>query len=162
MSIAASNVAPDFAQRRRIVAEDLRRLADPVVIFEHAGVDSDAQKFFVYTVAGWLDGANIATMQGGATVAGEVIVIHADDRATADDMAAAGLGDTINALDSEEKLYQEAHAAHARLASIGAVERINQATKPAADMSDAFVEDAAKIRPLIGDDVILTTGRAPQ
>ena len=33
-----------------------------------------------------------------------------------------------------------------------------QAAKPDADKSDAFVADQAAIRPLIGDDIVLTVG----
>jgi hypothetical protein len=157
--IAAANVAPTFHHRQRLVAEDLRRLADPCVIFEHTALDSDGDRFYVYTVGGWLDGKKIGDFQGGCTVAGEVIIIHARNREEADYLAADGLGQTINALDREDELYMEAHAAQARLASVGPIERIDQATKPLSDMSDRFVEDVAKIRPLIGDDIILTTGK---
>lgn len=159
MTIAAANVAPSFHLRRRLVAEDLRRLDEPCVVFEYRSLDSDGQPFYVYTVGGLLDGQKIGDFQGGCTVAGEVIVIHAKSRDDADAMAALGLGDTINALDEEEALYIEAHAAQARLASVGPIERIDQATKPLSDMSDRFVSDVEKIRPLVGDDVILTTGR---
>lgn len=157
--IAASNVAPAFHHRQRLVAEDLRRLSDPCVIFEHQGVDSDGERFYVYTIGGWLDGRKLGDFQGGCTVAGEVILINAKSREDADAMASLGLGDTINALDSEEQLYQEASAAQARLASVGPIERLDQAMKPLPDMSDAFVDDVNKIRPLVGDDVLLTTGR---
>ncbi len=157
--IAAANVAPSFHNRQRLVAEDLRHLSDPCVIFEHEGVDDDGVRFFVYTVGGWLNGRPVGTVEGGCTVGGEVIVIHAKDRDEADTIASMGLGDTINALDSEEAMYQEAHAAQARLASVGAMERLDQSMKPLSDMSDRFVEDVQKIRPLIGDDVILTTNK---
>lgn len=157
--ISAANVAPSFHHRQRLVAEDLRRLSDPCVIFEHAGSDSDNEPFYVYTVGGWLDGQKLGDFQGGATVAGEVIVIHAKNRDDADAMAADGLGQTINALDDEERLYQEAHAAQARLASVGPIERIDQALKPTSDLSDRFIDDVNKIRPLIGDDIVLTTGK---
>lgn len=157
--IAAANVAPTFHHRQRLVAEDLRRLQEPCVVFEHEGLDSDSARFFVYTVGGYLDGQPIGGREGGATIAGEVIVIAADKREDADEMASLGLGDTISALDEEEALYIEAHAAQARLASVGALERMNQALKPPSDVSDAFVEDVAKTRPLVGDDLILTTGR---
>jgi aspartate 1-decarboxylase len=77
MSIAAENIAPAFHTRRSINAADLKRLQDPAVIFEGERADSDGERFYTYTVAGWLDGQNIASMQGGATVGGDVIVIHA-------------------------------------------------------------------------------------
>lgn len=160
MSIAAANIAPDFTHRRRLVAEDLRHLQEPAVIFEHDGIDDDGERYFVYTVAGWLDGKNVASIQGGATVGGEVILINATNRADADAMACLGLNDTIDALHGEEALYQEAHAAQARLATVGIVDRLTLATAKPSDKSDAFVEDAAKIRILAGDDIILTTGRA--
>lgn len=159
MSISSSNCAPALHHRQRIVAEDLRRISDPCVIFEHEARDSDGELFFVYTIGGWLDGKKLGDFQGGCTVAGEAIFIHAKTRAEADYIASMGLGDTINALDREEDLYQEAHAAQARLASVGPIERMDQALKKPADMSDAFVDDTAKIRPLAGDDIILTTGR---
>lgn len=157
--IAAANTAPTFHNRQRLVAEDLRRLNEPCVIFEHEGLDSDNARFFVYTVGGILDGKPIGGIEGGATIGGEVILIAADKREDADAMASLGLGDTINALDQEEALYIEAHAAQLRLSSVGALERLDQALKPPSDVSDAFVEDIAKVRPLVGDDVILTTGR---
>lgn len=134
-------------------------MSDPCVVFEHEGLDSNGDRFFVYTVGGVLNGQPIGGRDGGATIAGEVIVIAADKREDADAMAADGLGTTINALDQEEELYIEAHAAQARLASVGALERLDQATKPASDLSDRFVSDLEKIRPLVGDDVLLTTGR---
>lgn len=156
MSINTANVIPDFAARRQLHAQDLRRLQEPAVIFEHHGIDSDGAHFFIYTVAGWLDGLNVATIQGGATVGGDVIVIHADDRASADDMAGMGLQDTINALNNEEAAMLDALAAKARLESVGAIDRMDLAIRP--DKPDAFVEDVNKIRPLIGDDIILAGG----
>jgi hypothetical protein len=159
MSIAAANVAPDFSFRRKLVAEDLRRLQEPAVIFEHDGVDDEGERFFVYTVAGWLDGVNVATRDGGCTVGGEVILIAATSREDADAIACIGLHDTIVALDSEEKLYQEAHAAQARLATIGVIDRMTLAQAKPSDKSTAFVEDADKLRILAGDDIVLTAGR---
>jgi hypothetical protein len=156
MHIQSANVAPDFSARRQLHAQDLRRLVEPAVIFEHHGIDSDEAHFYVYTVAGWLDGENIATIQGGATIGGDVIVIHADDRDTADFIAGMGLQDTINALENEEAATLDALAAKARLESVGAVERLDLSTR--SDKPDAFVEDIDKIRPLIGDDIILAGG----
>lgn len=153
---AAANMVPDFAHRPRLVAEDLRRLENPVVLFEHKGQDSDGVDFYLYTVGGWLDGQRIPD---GATVGGEVILIHARDRAEADALASMGLLDTISALDAEESMYQEAHAAMARLKSIGRMERLEQTLKPDSDKSDAFIDDISKVRPLAGDDVILTVGQ---
>lgn len=158
MNIAAANVAPDFSHRQRLVADDLMRLAEPCVLFEHKGVDSDGFDFYLYTVAGYLDGQRLLD---GCTVGGEVIVIHAHDREEADFIASRGLEDTINALHAEAAAYIDAHAALARLSTVGAKDRIELATKPDADKSDAFVRDQALIRPLIGDDIVLTTGGGP-
>lgn len=152
---AAVNMVPDFAHRPRLVANDLRRLEEPCVLFEHKGQDSDGVDFYLYTVGGWLDGKRIPD---GATVGGEVILIHARDRAEADALASMGLMDTIRALDAEEGMYQEANAAMARLSAIGAKARLEQTLKADADKSDAFMEDISKVRPLAGDDVILTVG----
>lgn len=152
----SSLIAPDFSWRRRLVAEDLRRLQDPVVLFEHRGTDSDGAEFWVYTVAGWLDGE---PLKDGCTVGGEVIIVKADTREDADALASLGLHDTILALDAEEAAYQEAHAALARLGSVSPVERLEQAIKPDSDKSDAFVEDISKVRPLVGDDLVLAVGQ---
>lgn len=153
---AAANIAPDFSHRPRLVADDLRRLEDPCVLFEAKCQDSDGVDFYLYTVGGWLDGKRLPD---GATIGGEVMLIHARDRAEADALASMGLMDTISLLNTEEHMYQEAHAAMARLSAIGAKARLDQTLKPAADKSDAFVEDMAKVRPLGGDDVILTVGQ---
>lgn len=153
--IEAAATFPAFHLRQKLVADDLRRLQEPCVLFEHAWRDSDGAKCWAYTVAGWLDGHRLAD---GCTVAGEVIIVHARDRKEADYLASLGLQDTIDALNREEELYVEARAAQYRLASVGAADRISLATKPDADKSDAFVEDVDKIRPLIGDDLVLTVG----
>lgn len=155
MSIAAQNTAPVFHNRRSLVADDLRRLQEPCVLFEHHGIDSDGVQFWAYTVAGYLDGVRLAD---GCTVAGEVILINADNRSDADAMASLGLLDTIVALDAEASLYLDAQAALARLSTIGASDRIDLATRAPADKSDAFESDSAAIRPLIGDDIVLTVG----
>jgi len=157
MSIAAANVAPNFLLRPSITAEELKRLQDPVALFEYDGRDSDGAPYFVYTVAGWLDGMNIATFQGGATVGGQVIIINADTREQADFLAADGLGATLNALDKDEQNTRDAHKALERLSSVGEQERLNQAIRP--DKNESFVDDAESIQKLRGDDVILTAGR---
>lgn len=157
MSYAAANIAPNFLLRPSITAEELRRLQEPVALYEFDGKDSDGALYFVYTVAGWLDGVNIATAQGGATVGGQVIVINADSREQADFLAADGLGTTLNALDQDEKHTEEAHKALGRLRSVGEQERLNQAIRP--DKNESFVEDADRIQKLRGDDIILTAGR---
>lgn len=153
MTLAAANIAPTFHHRQQLVTDDLMRLQQPCVIFEHHGTDSDGVDFYVYTVGGWLDGV---PLQDGCTVKGEVILIHASSRDEADMIASLGLEDTINALHGEAKAYIDAHAALARLQSVSPVERLDLATKKASDKSDAFEADSAAIRPLIGDDVMLT------
>lgn len=150
---------PAFHLRRSIQAEDLLRLEEPAVIFEGTHTDSDGQVAYLYTVAGWLDGQNIATIQGGATLHGEVILIHADSRAEADAIAGYGLEDTINAMKAEKARHLDALAAQARLATVGKIDRMDLALKPLAERSDRFAEDMAKIRPLIGDDIVLAAGR---
>lgn len=159
--IEAANVVVDLSGRRSLTIDELKRLQEPAAIFEYEGRDSDGVPHYVYTVAGWLDGRNVATMQGGCLVGGDAMVIHADSRAHADYLAADGLGTTLNALDGEDERYIEAQAALARLATVGVVDRVNLATKPDADKSDAFVSDVDAIRPLIGDDIILATGGKP-
>lgn len=156
MSIAAENVTPDFYSRRQIHAQDLLRLQEPAVIFEHHGIDTDEAHFWVYTVAGWIDGENIATIQGGATIGGDVIVIHAENREDADAMAGLGLQDTIDALQREESVILDGLAAKARLETVGLLDRLDMATRP--DKNQDFVDDIDKLRPLIGDDIILATG----
>ena len=157
--LSAANVLPDFSQRQNLKAEDLRHLDEPCVLFEHHGVDSDGEDFFVFTVAGILNGQRLAD---GCRVGGEVIVINGvSDKQSASDMAAMGLHDTILALDAEESAYQEASAALARIGSVGELERMDLATRADADKSEAFESDMAKIRPLVGDDIVLTTGGAP-
>lgn len=156
MSIAASNVAPAFHTRRQIAAADLKRLQEPAVIFEHEWRDADGELCFAYTVAGWLDGQNIASMQGGCTVGGDVIIIHAADRATADLMAGLGLQDTIDALNREEEAEIDALAARARLESVNPIRRLELAT--ATEKNPEYVADTEAIRRLRGDDIVLAAG----
>lgn len=153
--LQASNLAPNFAFRRNLVADDLRRLHEPCVIFEHQSTDSDGIDAYWYTVGGILDGE---VLPDGCTVAGEVALVHADSRADADAIAVLGLHDTIIALDGEAAMYIDAHAALARLQSVGAQTRIELAMKPASERSDQLMADQAAIRPLIGDDIVLTVG----
>lgn len=155
MTISAANTVPVFHHRQQLVTDDLMRLQQPCVIFEHHGTDSDGVDFYVYTVGGWLDGA---PLQDGCTVRGEVILVNASSRDEADLMAGMGLEDTINALHGEAQAYIDAHAALARLQSVSPLERLDLATKPDSDRSEAFEADTAAIRPLIGDDVMLTVG----
>lgn len=154
--IAAANVVPAFHHRRQLVAEDLRRLQEPCVLFEYEGRDSDGALFFAYTVAGVLDGVRL---EDGCTVAGEVMLVHADNRQEADDIASMGLMDTMTALDGENERYLDAQVALARLQSVSPLVRVEQALKPDSDKSDAFIADIDAIRPLIGDDIVLAAGR---
>ena len=158
MSIAAANTAPAFWLRQKLAADDLRRLVEPCVIFEHEWFDSDGEHCWAYTVGGVLDGLPVGDHQGGCTVGGEVIIVHADDRGAADAIASLGLMDTINALDGETAAVIEAAAARARLDAVGPVRRLDLATASPADTSDEFVADAAAIRKLRGDDILLTVG----
>lgn len=157
MNISAANVAPNFLLRRSITAQELQELQEPAVIFEHVGTDSDGDLYFVYTVAGWLHGVNIATEQGGCTVGGQVIIINARNREEADIMAADGLGITINGMDEEDRQIDQARAALSRLRTVGAVERIRQAARQ--DKNEQFVADSSAIEKLRGDDVVLAAGR---
>lgn len=154
---AAADLLPNFLDRPRIVANDLRRVQDPCVVLEHEWLDTDGERCFAFTVGGWLDGRPLGDMRGGCTVGGEVAVVHADSAAEAKVLAAIGLQDTIDALGREEDAYIQAHAALARLQSVGPVRRTELATAPAADKSDAFEADAKLIRPLRGDDILLTS-----
>jgi len=150
--------AREINSRRSLAIEDLLRLDEPAVIFETSGLDSDGVPFWVYTVAGWLDGENVATIKGGCTIGGQAILVNARSRAEADFLAGSGLEDSINALRVEETKYLDALAALARLDSVGAAERLEQSIKRGADRSDAFVADTEAIRCLRGDDVLLSAG----
>lgn len=154
--IAAANCVPAFHTRRSIAADDLKRLQEPAVIFEGERTDSDGAVAFLYTVAGWLDGQNIASMQGGCTVGGEVIVIHARYRSEADMIAGLGLADTIDALNREEERHIDALVAQARLASVSPIRRVELAT--AKDKNPDYVADSEAIRSLRGDDIVLAAG----
>jgi hypothetical protein len=158
--IEAATVHPHYGARQRITADDLRRVSEPCVIFEHAWLDSDNAKCWAYTVGGWLDGKPLGGLQGGVTIGGDVLIVHADSRTEADAVAALILRDTIDSLDNEEDAFIEAHAALARLSSVGAKERMDMASATPANTSDAFVADTQAIRKLRGDDILLTTGGA--
>lgn len=160
--LAAADLAPNFLDRPRIDASDLRRVQEPCVVLEHEWLDSDRERCFAFTVGGWLDGRPLGDMRGGCTVGGDVVIVHAQSAAEAKFIAALGLQDTINALHAEDAAYIEANAALARLQAVGPVRRQELATAPAADKSDEFEADAERIRPLRGDDILLTTGKAPE
>jgi len=156
MSIAAQTVAPNFGHRRSLTASELKDLQEPCVIFEHEGWDGELQAYWVYTIGGWLHGEPLAM---GCTTAGDVIIISGvDSREHADAVASLGLQDTIEMLHREAEAYREAQGALDRLASISKLDRLEAATKPNADKSDAFVNDVNAIRPLIGDDIVLAAG----
>lgn len=91
----------NFGARRSISMEDAVRLDDPCVLYEGEKFDAEGARVFIYTVGGWLDGRNIATHDGGATIGGDVIIISAKDRREADVLAAEGLGDTLDMIRSE-------------------------------------------------------------
>ena len=103
----AALMVPGFGARRSLSEDELLRLEEPAVIFEHFHVDSDGAHAYVYTVAGYLNGKNVAHLDGigsavGCTIGGDVIVIHEQDRAAADDMASQGLQDTIDLLRNDQ------------------------------------------------------------
>lgn len=160
LMIAAANVHPAYWLRQKLAADDLRRLTDPCVIFEHQWLDDDGEKCWGYTVGGMLDGRPVGDHQGGATVGGELMIVHADARSEADAIAALGLMDTISALDAEKGAHLDALAAQARLDAAGPLVRLAKATAADADKSDEFERDAAAIRQLRGDDIVLTVGGA--
>jgi hypothetical protein len=114
----ASQITPDFGSRRALSLNELAQLDDPAVIFEHFHVDTDGAHAYVYTVAGWIDGQNVARVDGlsaeGCTVGGDVIVIHADDRQQADQIATQGLQDTIDAARGGERSAIATHAERLR------------------------------------------------
>ncbi len=163
MEIAASNVAPDFSNRRSLTALELQRLDDPCVVFEHEGVDSDGVFFWVYTLGGTLDGLPVGSVFGGCTVGDDAIVISGvETRAEADEIASMGLWDTCSALDAELKDHDRRQRALERLNSVGAVEVITQAIRPDADKADAFLSDIEAVRQLRGDGIILAAGTVEQ
>lgn len=152
-------VPPNFLLRRQISLTDLPRIVDPCVVMEHEGVDSDGAPYWVYTVGGWLDGQPLGDHRGGVTIKGEVIVINAMSREHADWLAGDGLATTIDAEVASQSRERDAKKALERLGSVSRMERLDQALKPAADKSDAFVDDIDAVRPLVGDDVVLGAGR---
>jgi hypothetical protein len=94
--LPAALMAPDFDARRSLTPAELVRLDEPAAIFEHLHVDSQGERAYIYTVAGWLDGANVITHQGGCTIGGDVMIVHAEDRDEADQLACLALDDTIS------------------------------------------------------------------
>lgn len=157
--IPTANLVPNFAYRRSITTDELRRVDEACVIFEHHGFDSDGVDYYLFTVGGVLDGVPLPE---GVVVGGDAILIHADNLDMAKQLACDGLMTTLQALDGEEAQRKQALAAQARLASVGAIERIDQATRRGGDRSDAFVADTNAVRPLIGDDIVLAGGGIEQ
>jgi hypothetical protein len=90
-----------FEAHPSIEMADLLRLEDPVVICEGDFTSVDGEPFWVYTIGGTLDGARIEMLDHvsktilGATVGGDVMIIHGRDRKEADWLAINGLMDTI-------------------------------------------------------------------
>lgn len=158
MQIEAANVRPSFLGRASITAEELRHVSEPAAIFEAQWLDEDGSRIWAYTLGGWLEGRPLGDMRGGVMVGGEVMLVTAKTREEADAMACLGLQDSIDALNAEERDYQEANAALARLASVSPTRRIDLATAAAADKSDEFEADAESIRRLRGDDIVLSAG----
>lgn len=80
---------------------DLINLSDVGVICEAERKDSDGERFFVYTVAGKLNGQTVAAVDHinkvvhGALIEGDAIIVHGRDRKEADWVALNGLVDTI-------------------------------------------------------------------
>lgn len=156
--IEAANTFPNFLSRQKLTADDLRRMSAVCPVFEHEWADSDGARCYAYSVGGLLDGVPVGGLDGGATIGGEVAIVHASNRVEADWLAAQGLLDTIEALRGEEAAYIEAHAALARLASVNDVRRLELATAKPSDKSDEFERDTALVTPLRGDDIVLTVG----
>ena len=156
MSIQAADVAPSFLLHDDIKASDLGRISDPCVILEHESVDADGVPFYCFTVGGWMDGKPLGNARGGCTVGGDVIVISGLAREEAKFTASMGLQDTIEGLRGEAERYIEAQAALARLNSVSPAVRVDKAIADPADRSDEFERDTALIRPLRGDDIILS------
>lgn len=126
---ATQEAAPDLSQRRELSLAELCKLDDPAVIFEYQVARTDAPTQWVYTVAGWLDGVNVATQQGGCTVGGDSIAVFAETREQADELACAGLDSTISAINAEVAQQAQGAMAAARLSAVGGMERLNQALR---------------------------------
>lgn len=90
-----------------ISLEDLCHLEDIVLICETSGHDDDGEYFYVYTVDGILNDSRIAVRDEirkqvyGATVGGDVMIVHSKDRKEADAIAQEALDDTIAMLKAE-------------------------------------------------------------
>jgi hypothetical protein len=97
----------NILQHPEIKIEDLLRVDNLAVICEADLIDDDGAPFSVYTLAGTLDGVPIERVDHGAkrifgaTVNGDLIVIHGKDRKERDAIAAEGVFDTIGMLMQE-------------------------------------------------------------
>lgn len=123
----ALTAPPDLTERRQIDLKDLTRLDEPVVIFEGNRQREGEPICWIYTIAGWLDGMNVATKEGGCTVGGDAIAVFAETRAEADFLAVSGMDSTIDLV--RQQAAREVAALHsaARLAAAGPLGRLNLA-----------------------------------
>lgn len=137
---------------------ELAQLDEPAVIFEYSLLRDDAPTQWVYTVAGWLHGQNVATEQGGCTVGGDSIAVFADSRDQADALACEGLDSTISAINDEARVKAQGTLAAARLSAVGGMERLNQALR--GDNAE-FHKDMALLKAAgFGDAVNLSAYRS--
>ncbi len=157
-SHATVDHVPSFSQRRELSLDELAQLDEPAVIFEYHLPRIDAPTQWVYTVAGWLHGVNVATQEGGCTVGGDAIAVFADTREQADELACAGLDTTISAINADAAVKAKGALAAARLSAVGGMERVNQALR--GDNHD-FKRDVALLRAAgFGDAVNLDAYRS--
>lgn len=125
-SHATADIVPDLRQRRELSLDELARLDEPAVIFEYSIPRDDAPTQWVYTVAGWLGGVNVATRQGGCTVGGDSIAVFAETREAADAEACGGLDRTISLIKEEARIQAQGALARARMSAVGGMERLDQ------------------------------------
>lgn len=89
--------------------DDLISLTDVAVVCEAERKDADGERFFVYTVAGRLNGQPCVAMDHmrkvvhGCLVEGDAIVVHGKTKAEADWIAMNGLLDTIAMLAAKKE-----------------------------------------------------------
>lgn len=156
-SHATADHVPDLSQRRELSLEELAQIDEPAVIFEYSQLRDDAPTQWVYTVAGWLHGRNVATEMGGCTVGGDAIAVFAETRDQADELACSGLDTTISAIKDQARVEAQGAMAAARLSAVGGMERLNQALR---GDNHAFKQDLALLRAAgFGDAVNLDAYR---
>lgn len=85
----------DFSGHPSLTLQQLAQVDEPCVIFEGTKRDSDGVLAYLYTVGGFLDGQ---ALWPGHTVGGDIILVHANSREQADELAGSGLEDTISNL----------------------------------------------------------------